>query len=128
MLIFRCRFNSFPIWRDLYHFDSVMNISFNDGKKHEDLSKVVCSFCDDLKYGLKFIQQLIYVAHNVFNHDDYPTDYLLLRLIWAYVDLDMYLSFDLHTERTIAAGRQQFNKFAELLKVSKSHFLHKCFL
>ena len=34
------RIKVFPTWRDMYHFDSVMNVTFNDGKKHEDLSKV----------------------------------------------------------------------------------------
>ena len=46
LLIYICdsRFELFPSWRDLYHFHGALNITFNDGKKHEDLSKVqVCA-------------------------------------------------------------------------------------
>ncbi|KAK6984340.1 hypothetical protein R3P38DRAFT_3332873 [Favolaschia claudopus] len=34
-------FNSFPRWRNLNHFQSVTNISFNDGSKHEDIAKMM---------------------------------------------------------------------------------------
>ena len=37
MLIQIFRFNDFPSRRDLYHFESLIKISFNDGKKFEDL-------------------------------------------------------------------------------------------
>jgi hypothetical protein len=31
---------SLPRWRGLNHFGTVMNVSFTDGSKHEDISKV----------------------------------------------------------------------------------------
>lgn len=33
------RFENMPRWRGLNHFESVMNISFNDGSKNRDIAK-----------------------------------------------------------------------------------------
>lgn len=42
----------------------------------------------------------------------------LLRAIRCYVVFDMYLSFTVHTEATIAAGRHAEQQFGEAMKVS----------
>ena len=34
------RMKSLPRWSDFNHFDAIMNVSFTDGSKHEDISKV----------------------------------------------------------------------------------------
>jgi hypothetical protein len=38
------RFDAVPRWRGLKHFSEVMKISFTDGGKYEDISKVNPSF------------------------------------------------------------------------------------
>ncbi|KAJ7447334.1 hypothetical protein B0H11DRAFT_2335669, partial [Mycena galericulata] len=43
---------AFPRWRGLGHFETVMNTSFNDGSKHEDIAKM-----------------MLFVAHNVLVDD-----------------------------------------------------------
>ncbi|KAJ7266146.1 hypothetical protein C8J57DRAFT_1450596 [Mycena rebaudengoi] len=88
-------FSSFPRWRGLHHFDSVTNISFNDGSKHEDVAKM-----------------MVFAAHTVLTD---KLDFLLLQSIRSYVELDMSASFKLHTTDTIAAGRRAHEKFGELI-------------
>ncbi|KAJ7841566.1 hypothetical protein B0H14DRAFT_3693937 [Mycena olivaceomarginata] len=61
------QFSSFPRWRNLNHFESVMSIAFNDGSKHEDISKMI-----------------VLTAHNVL---DRPVDLLLLQLCRSYQEL-----------------------------------------
>ena len=40
--LFSNRFKSFPRWSGLHYFkDGVMKLSFNDGSKHRDISKVL---------------------------------------------------------------------------------------
>jgi len=43
-----------------------------------------------------------------------------MRCIRAYVDVDMYAGFDVHTEETISDGRRATNEFLDLMKVSLS--------
>lgn len=41
-IVISCRFKAFPRWRNLHHFESgVMKSSFNDGSKHDDISRVI---------------------------------------------------------------------------------------
>ncbi|KAG2126460.1 hypothetical protein BD769DRAFT_1652763 [Suillus cothurnatus] len=93
-------FESFPRWRNLNHFDQVVSVSFSDGTKYEDISKLI-----------------VFTAHNVFQRDVDPHVYLLLRCIRSYVELNMYASLEVHTEDTIRDGRNTLSKFAELMDV-----------
>ncbi|KAJ7262834.1 hypothetical protein C8J57DRAFT_1436351 [Mycena rebaudengoi] len=79
--------SAIPRWRGLNHFDAVMNISFNDGSKHQDIAKM-----------------MLFVAHNVLV--DKP-GVLLLQALRSYLELDMYVGLQVHTSRTIAAGRRE---------------------
>lgn len=41
-----------------------------------------------------------------------------MKALWCYVEVDLYASFELHTEQTIMAGREWVAQFYELMKVS----------
>ncbi|KAJ7260762.1 hypothetical protein C8J57DRAFT_1072259 [Mycena rebaudengoi] len=88
--------SAIPRWRGLNHFDAVMNISFNDGSKHQDIAKM-----------------MLFVAHNVLV--DKP-GVLLLQALRSYLELDMYVGLQVHTSRTIAAGRRELLRFDSTMK------------
>jgi hypothetical protein len=46
------------------------------------------------------------------------TGYLLLKALRKHIEVDVYASFEVHTERTIASGRERLTKFYELMGVS----------
>ncbi|KAH7906115.1 hypothetical protein BJ138DRAFT_1223855 [Hygrophoropsis aurantiaca] len=96
-------YKALPRWRNLNHFDNVMDISFTDGTKNEDISKL-----------------LVFAAHDVFSPDSSDSDigYSLLCSIRAFVDLDMYTTFEVHTKETIVAGRAALNTFSDLIDLS----------
>jgi hypothetical protein len=60
---------------------------------------------------------LIFVVQHLFNKTEHPNDYLLLQVFRSFLEIDMYASMTVHTEETIAKGRQEVEKFAGLLKV-----------
>ncbi|KAG1891577.1 uncharacterized protein F5891DRAFT_1131602 [Suillus fuscotomentosus] len=91
-------FQSIPHWRNLNHFDQVIPVSFSDGTKYEDISKLI-----------------VVAAHNVFDHDTDPEAYLLLCCIRNYVEFNMYASLEVHTEDTIKNGREALSKLTELM-------------
>ncbi|KAJ7450425.1 hypothetical protein FB451DRAFT_1342926 [Mycena latifolia] len=90
------QFDNLPRWRNLDHFQTVTNVSFNDGGKHEDISKMI-----------------LYAVHNIL------TDRLgltLLRTVRSYLELNAYVGLQLHTPDTIAAGREELQNFGQLIK------------
>ncbi|KAG0692969.1 hypothetical protein DFH29DRAFT_985615 [Suillus ampliporus] len=92
------QFDSFPRWRNLNHFDRVTNIYFTDGNKFQDISK-----------------QIVFVAQNVLTHAEDEAGYALLKCIVSYLHIDMYVSLDVHTESTLAAGEAEILVFQKLL-------------
>ncbi|KAH9172732.1 hypothetical protein EDB89DRAFT_2114096 [Lactarius sanguifluus] len=92
----QCR--AVPRWSGLYHFHEVMNVSFTDGTKHEDLSKI-----------------LVFAAHNIIEQSDVG-GWLLIRALRSFTIVDLYLSFEEHTQLTIAAGRRELAKFGDLMQ------------
>ncbi|KAH9007984.1 hypothetical protein EDB83DRAFT_2509248 [Lactarius deliciosus] len=92
----QCR--AVPHWSGLYHFDEVMNVSFTDGTKHEDLSKII-----------------VFAAHNIIEQSDMG-GWLLIRALRSFTIVDLYLSFEEHTQLTIAAGRRELAKFGDLMQ------------
>ncbi|KAJ6480393.1 hypothetical protein C8R45DRAFT_1054375 [Mycena sanguinolenta] len=90
-------FLRFPRSRNLNHFDSVMSTAFNDGTKHEDISKMI-----------------VLTSHNVL---DRHVDRLLLQLCRCYQELSLYATMKLHTADRIHDGEEVFAKFGRLLKV-----------
>ncbi|KAJ7111639.1 hypothetical protein C8R43DRAFT_1091525 [Mycena crocata] len=87
---------AFPPWRGLNHFESVMNITFNDATKREDVGKI-----------------MLFVAHNVLVDD---AGLLLLQMLRSYLEHRTALSFHVHTSETIANGKQELLTFDNLLK------------
>ena len=47
-----------------------------------------------------------------------PIGFLLLKLLRSYLELDMYASLTVHTDVTIAEGRNELLRFGEVLQVS----------
>ena len=52
--------------------------------------------------------------------DSGPRGQLLLCCVRAYVELDVLASLDIHTDETIAFGREVANRFLKLANVSHS--------
>ncbi|KAH9013071.1 hypothetical protein EDB85DRAFT_2158478 [Lactarius pseudohatsudake] len=82
----------------LNHFSAVIKVAFTDGAKFEDISKVV-----------------IFAAHNVVPQDN-KEGWQLLYCIRSFSILDLLLSLEVHTEKTILAGRNELKKFVDLMK------------
>ena len=45
-------------------------------------------------------------------------EYLLLKVLRCYIEIDLYASFEVHTDQTIMAGREKVAQFYELMQVS----------
>ncbi|KAG1898398.1 uncharacterized protein F5891DRAFT_955435, partial [Suillus fuscotomentosus] len=88
------QFNTFPRWRNLNHFKSVMKILFSDGNKLRDIAK-----------------QMLYAAQNILTHNEDTVGYVLLQCIASYLQLTMYIALDVHTEATLAAGEVELLVF-----------------
>jgi len=59
----------------------------------------------------------LYAAHDLFNEQQHPTGYQLLKCIRAFRDLDMFASFEIHTEDTLLAGQTALKVFHDLMMV-----------
>ncbi|KAL4266406.1 hypothetical protein AB1N83_001284 [Pleurotus pulmonarius] len=88
-----------PPWRGLNHFNTVSTISFNDGSKNHDISKII-----------------LFACHNILTKEVDEAGYVLLRCLRAYMNMRMYAGLRLHTEETISAGREAVEEFSELLQ------------
>ncbi|KAH9010864.1 hypothetical protein EDB84DRAFT_1570105 [Lactarius hengduanensis] len=89
------QFCAVPRWSGLNHFQGVMKISFTDGTKFEDISKI-----------------LIFAAHNIIPWErSEQVGKSLLCALRSFTIVDLFLSFEEHTEHTIAVGRQELHKF-----------------
>ncbi|KAG2114095.1 hypothetical protein BD769DRAFT_1630026 [Suillus cothurnatus] len=78
--------SNFPRWRNLNHFKSVINVSFTDRNKYQDLSK-----------------QAFYAGLNILTSRASQEGHQLLRVISTYLQLDSLIGLDVHTEGTLAA-------------------------
>ena len=68
-------------------------------------------------------QSIIFAAHAAVTEEDSPIAYALLRCIRAYLDHNMYLSLEVHTDDTIALGRTALWHLDAELHVSLSYFV-----
>ncbi|KAG2103715.1 uncharacterized protein F5147DRAFT_746667 [Suillus discolor] len=91
-------FDALPRWCNLRHFSQVVGVDFNDGSAHKDILKMI-----------------IFTAQNVLSRTNSELGYLLLHCIRCYVDLDIYAALQVHTEDTIAAGRDALSRFSMLM-------------
>ncbi|KAG1776564.1 hypothetical protein EV702DRAFT_1046157 [Suillus placidus] len=63
-------------------------------------------------------QLLTFAAHAVLpNAGESKLAYLLLRCICAYLKVDRYTALEVHTTKTIAAGREALQEFSELISL-----------
>ncbi|KAI9435631.1 hypothetical protein BJY52DRAFT_1197489 [Lactarius psammicola] len=93
------QFGRVPRWRGLNHFPEVMKVSFTDGAKFEDISKVV-----------------VFAAQNIIQRSEDKEGWQLLLCLRSFSVLDLLLSFEVHTEKTIMAGRNELVRFGRLMK------------
>ncbi|KAF7378401.1 hypothetical protein MSAN_00266700 [Mycena sanguinolenta] len=94
------QFDLLPRWRNMNHFQTVSNMTFNDGSKHQDISKM-----------------MLYAVHNILTD---RLGLILLKWVRSYMELDMYVGLEVHTMETIAAGRQELRNFGHLLEARES--------
>ncbi|KAL1938432.1 hypothetical protein VTO73DRAFT_11672 [Trametes versicolor] len=79
-----------PRWRDLNHFSEVCAVTFTDGTKYEDISKI-----------------LVPSSYKVLTPQASRRGHLLLRILRVYNKLDVLAGLDVHRESTLrkyAAG------------------------
>jgi hypothetical protein len=74
-----------------------MSTAFNDGSKHEDISKMI-----------------VLAAHNVLER---PVDRLLLQLCRSYQELSLYVTMKWQTTDRIHDGEEELKNFGCLIKV-----------
>ncbi|KAI5899758.1 uncharacterized protein SCHCODRAFT_02682721 [Schizophyllum commune H4-8] len=99
--------NMMPSWRGLTHFESVMNIAFNDGTKYADMLK-----------------QFVFAAHVVLTPESSPAGYRLLCAIARYVLVYMFMTLDVNTDRRVAKGRECLAKFEEAIQAYIKYVEH----
>ncbi|KAG1890418.1 uncharacterized protein F5891DRAFT_1131709 [Suillus fuscotomentosus] len=99
-------FDELPRWPNLTHFSSVVAVDFTDGSVLSDLSKMI-----------------VFAAQDILTSSHCKLGQLLLRCIHYYVEFDIYVSLEVHTEDTIAAGRLALQKFSEMMDeyIAQSH-------
>jgi hypothetical protein len=100
----------------LNHFKSVINISFTDGNKFQDLSKVRF-FTHFAHVSLITVKQTLYAGLNILTPRASPEGYQLLRVISSYLQLDSWIGLDVHTESTLAEIEAELLVFDTELKV-----------
>ncbi|KAJ7849957.1 hypothetical protein B0H14DRAFT_2445266 [Mycena olivaceomarginata] len=88
--------SAMPRWSGLNHFDAVMNITFNDGSKNEDIAKM-----------------MLFATHNVLID---PAGVLILQVVRSFLELNMYVSLEVQTSKTITDGRAELQIFDELMQ------------
>ncbi|KAJ3879833.1 hypothetical protein F5051DRAFT_438442 [Lentinula edodes] len=95
------RFKEFPRWSKLNRFDTgVMKLSFNDGSKHYDISRL-----------------FLFATHDVIPEKENKAAYMLLKVMRKYINMIMYLGLNVQTSDTIALGHGAIKNFVDMLKV-----------
>ncbi|KIY64364.1 hypothetical protein CYLTODRAFT_469038, partial [Cylindrobasidium torrendii FP15055 ss-10] len=96
------RLVAFPRWRDMTHFVSgFTNMTFNDGTKF-----------------LHVMTQVNYTLPSILTPTADLAGYTLLRAHRHFLEFDMFIGMEVHSERTIAAGRRVARRFSDMLQVS----------
>ncbi|KAI6018448.1 hypothetical protein BKA83DRAFT_4495953 [Pisolithus microcarpus] len=92
-------FSEMPRWHMLNHFDKALSISYTNGQKLEDLSKMV-----------------VFACHDVLLQNTEKEGYLLLHCLRAYIEIDLYTVLELHTVNLLAAGWEALSTFNVLMQ------------
>jgi hypothetical protein len=118
-------FDLVPRWRNLHHFKSVMNITFNDGSKNKDISKVMSILSQRYEQFLIVDKVFLFASQAIFSHNRNSEGYYLLRCLRKYLNARMYSDFNLHTESTLRALTYELEQnFYPLLSVSTLKQIH----
>ncbi|KIM66047.1 hypothetical protein SCLCIDRAFT_111742, partial [Scleroderma citrinum Foug A] len=88
-----------PRWCGLNHFEEALSVSYTDGQKFEDLSKVI-----------------VFACHDVLTHEECKDGYILLRCLQAYIEFDLYTAFEVHTTHTLTAGQEALSTLNMLIQ------------
>ncbi|KAI0684537.1 hypothetical protein BC835DRAFT_1292984 [Cytidiella melzeri] len=98
-------FKTMARWSDLAHFKTgILTLDFSDGKKWADAARI-----------------LLHATYNVMGQAQTPKGFALLRLFRKWHELNMYLSFEVHTEDTIAAYERTVDVFHDRLDYTTQH-------
>ncbi|KAG6905321.1 hypothetical protein DXG01_003456 [Tephrocybe rancida] len=93
------RFAAFPRWKDLHRFnESILTIHFTDGNEFRDIMKL-----------------FVYAAHNIIGHDEESLEYKMMCVFRKYVNMVMWEMLEVHTAKTIAAGRNAVQEFGKTI-------------
>ncbi|KIM45701.1 hypothetical protein M413DRAFT_430427 [Hebeloma cylindrosporum] len=104
--LFDRQIDAIPRWRGLNHFSALLkNSEFSDSSKYEDMGKIV-----------------IYGAQNILTEEASSEGFLVLKITRSYLELDMYASLTFHTETTLAAGREELQRYGALIKEHQRRF------
>jgi len=61
----------------------------------------------------------------VIDPQQHPNGYALLKSLQAYLNLNMYARFNVHTMETIAAGEKALEVFSESMKVCIDYLFYQ---
>ena len=70
----------------------------------------------EAKVAKLYTQISMFVLHNIFKEG--TPGYLLLKALRCHIEVDIYASLEVHTEATIAAGREKLTHFYGLIEAS----------
>ncbi|KAJ3721171.1 hypothetical protein C8R42DRAFT_670007 [Lentinula raphanica] len=94
------RFKNFPRWSGLPHFsEGVWKLSFNDGSKHRTISHI-----------------FLFVAHDILREDNDKAGYQLLKVLRAYLNVDLLSELHNQTTTTISSGRAAVKEVFDSIK------------
>ncbi|KAH9850401.1 hypothetical protein C2E23DRAFT_735177 [Lenzites betulinus] len=94
------RFDLIPRWKDMNHFSEVCSVTFTDGTKYEDISKV-----------------LVHASYKLFKPAVAKRGHLLLRCIRRYVVLDMIAGLEVQTESTLRRYAAELVNFSKAIQI-----------
>lgn len=126
MYFYLFRINAVPSWPDLNHFPRALSMAFSDGRKYEDLLKVSEFYLGSLSFKAPAETVFKVVLHGSVG---FPTRMSsLVELIRKQAELRTLESLDVHTEDTVAIGRQLVLEFHELSLVCFSLIFQRIIL
>ena len=63
------------------------------------------------------------MIHNFFERADDSPEWVFMRLFRKYLELDLYMSFDLHTSDTILSAERELIAFGDILTARVDYYL-----
>ncbi|KAI0374197.1 hypothetical protein BV20DRAFT_1041702 [Pilatotrama ljubarskyi] len=100
--------DAMPPWPNLNHFEAIAAIKFTDGRKYEDISKIV-----------------IHASYNVLTEAVSPRGYLLLKCIRRYVILDVIAGLEVQTAATLRLYARELVSFSTIAQIYTAKYPDK---